>query len=267
MEDKESEIKVYKTTDYGAFKKMLGNRDVKSVAKIVRSVQTVGQVIDPIIVNENDEVINGQNRIEAFKQLGLPIYYIRQKGLNINHCRYLNIGQTNWGTEDYIASYAAEGNESYQRLASLLNTYRKSFSIDGVVAMANPTTIAEGGPTALYAIKPGRYELSEQEYEQAVRRLDAAEKLGYVELCKRRKFAARIFWSCVAYIYLDPDVHPDQVILKLTDCEAAIPSCNKVSEQLSFIDDALNRGARSNSKVFLYADFQKRLYMEDIYAK
>ena len=48
---KESSVKVYETTDYGMFKKMLGNRDVKGESKIVDSIKRVGLVNNPIIVD------------------------------------------------------------------------------------------------------------------------------------------------------------------------------------------------------------------------
>lgn len=123
----ESDIKVYVTKDYDMFKKMLGNRDTKGEAKIIESIQTVGYVCNPLIVNEKLEVIDGQNRLAALKELDLPIYYIIQPKADIETCRALNIGQKNWGTQDYIDSYAAHGHnmQSYKRLQSLINSYIK----------------------------------------------------------------------------------------------------------------------------------------------
>lgn len=240
---------------------MLGNRDTKGVSKIVESIQAVGQVEAPIIVNEKLEVIDGQNRLEAYEQLSLPVYYIQLPGLDINTCRRLNIGQTNWGNEDYIASYAEEGNESYKRLASLLNTYKKSFKLEGLLALANPLTINDSGARARSLIKPGKYTLSQKEYEQAVRRLSSAEELGYVDFCKRKKYSARIYWAAVAYIYLNPSISASEAANKLFEYETIVPGSTSVSEQLRFFEDAINRGKREKSKVRLYADFMRREYM------
>lgn len=260
---KESTIKVYETKNYDMFRQMLGNRDIKGESKIVESIKRVGLVHNPIIVNEKYEVIDGQNRLEALRQLDLPVYFIIQKGLGIEACRSLNIGQTNWGTEDYIYSFADVGNKNYRRLASLMTEFQKQFGIQGIIAMAKPRRVNEGGGLPNSVIKNGEFELSQEEYELAVTRLSSALDLGYVDLCKRKKLNARVYWTCVSYIYQHQEVQAKQVIESLEQYETLIPSCTKVSEQLQFFDDAINRGVRrATDKVFLSTDFQKRKYIE-----
>ena len=65
---------IYITADYGKFKKLPGNRDVKGTQKIIDSIETVGYVLSPILVNENMEVIDGQNRLDALRALKLPVH-------------------------------------------------------------------------------------------------------------------------------------------------------------------------------------------------
>lgn len=260
---KESEFKIYETTDYGMFRQMLGNRDIKGESKIVNSIKKVGYVMNPIIVNEKNEIIDGQNRLEALRSLGLPVYYIIQEGLDVQACRYLNIGQTNWTTEDYVYSYADEGNQDYRRLASLMMEFQKEFGIQGIVAMAKPLTLNEGGALANARLKDGDFKMTQEEYELAVTRLNSARDLGYVAFCKRKKLNARTYWACVSYIYQNQEVNAKDVIESLQQFETIIPSCTRVSEQLQFFDDAINRGKRrAGDKVFLSTDFQKRKYIE-----
>lgn len=264
--DKEYDIKIRVTDEYDKFKKMLGNRDVKGVSKIVESVQAVGQIPAPIVVNEKYEVIDGQNRLEAFKQMDRPIYYITIPGLGIDACRRLNIGQTNWGLEDWVASYAAEGNASYQRLASLINEYKKPFHIEGIIALANPLSIVDSGARARDWVKPGKYQLSNQEYEAAVKRLSSAEALGYVDLCKTGAYTARIFWAAVAYIYINPTISAETAIEKLAAYKASVPATKTVSEQLRFMEAAINGDdKRKKGRVFLQADFVKGEYLSEEY--
>lgn len=260
---KESEIKIYETTDYDMFRQMLGNRDIKGESKIVNSIKKVGYIMNPIIVNEKYEVIDGQNRLEALKSLELPVYFTIQEGLDIEACRSLNIGQTNWTTDDYIYSYADEGNKNYRRLASLMTEFQKEFGLQGIVAMAKPYTLNEGGGLGNARLKDGDFKMTQEEYEFAVMRLNSARDLGYVAFCKRKKLNARTYWACVSYIYQNQEVNAKDVIESLQQFETIIPSCTRVSEQLQFFDDAINRGKRrAGDKVFLSTDFQKRKYIE-----
>ena len=110
---------VYETTDYGMFREMPFNRDVteKRVAKIIASFSEK-EILNPIVVNEYCEIVDGQGRYEALKQLGRPIKFVVAYGADINDCRRMNIYNTNWNWADYINSYAKAGNPNYIRLQS-----------------------------------------------------------------------------------------------------------------------------------------------------
>lgn len=113
------EIKVFETNDYSIFKKLDGNRDIYSVNSIIDSINRIGYVPSPVCVNEKMEVIDGQNRIEALKSLGLPVHYYVVNGVGIKEARQMNIGRRNWSVIDYIKSYANEGRADYQAFLDL----------------------------------------------------------------------------------------------------------------------------------------------------
>lgn len=108
------EIKVYETRKYSVFKKLEGNRDTYSIKKITDSIKRVGYIPSPICVNESMEVIDGQNRLEALKQLGMPVHYYIVNGVGLEEARQMNIGRRNWSVLDYVKSYACEGRKEYQ---------------------------------------------------------------------------------------------------------------------------------------------------------
>ena len=88
---------VYSTADYSAFKKLTGNRDILENRKnlIISSINERGWIRNPVVVNDNMEIIDGQGRFEALKELGLPIEYVVAHGATISDCIALNIKQTN----------------------------------------------------------------------------------------------------------------------------------------------------------------------------
>lgn len=78
-------MKVKFTTDYKMFRTMPENRIVKQarVAKIIMSFRKVGYIPIPIVVNERYEVIDGQGRLSACQQLGIPVSYMVIPGIGV----------------------------------------------------------------------------------------------------------------------------------------------------------------------------------------
>ena len=163
--------KVVKTTkDYSIFKKLEGNRPVanRRINKIIASIQNVGYITSPLIVNEKMEVIDGQGRLEALKQLGLPVEYIVHPGIGINECIAMNINQGNWSLKDYIESYSVRGNKSYQRLEQLIKGYPLA-NLDVIATAALRINKITGT-----MVKDGSLVLTEEKYNKAKERLDYA---------------------------------------------------------------------------------------------
>ncbi len=69
--------KFFETTDYSKFKKTRGNRpvDPSHVAHLKKLIEEK-DLYDPIRVNRNMEVVDGQHTLEARKQLDLKVPYI-----------------------------------------------------------------------------------------------------------------------------------------------------------------------------------------------
>ncbi len=123
----EEEFKTYCTKDYDIFKFLQGNRKINlhNVNNIVKNILDNGKLPTIVIVNENMEVIDGQHRIEAFKQLGLDVEYQIRKGLSLKDCIAYNISSKKWGMIDYINSYAERGIEDYITLKKCIDEYPK----------------------------------------------------------------------------------------------------------------------------------------------
>lgn len=121
------------TKDYKKFKKLIGNRKVTEarINKIIQSINKVGYLSNPIIVNEKLEVIDGQGRLTALERLGLPVEYIVQQGVGIDECISMNLNQTNWNLMNYIISFADRGNENYIKLLQLMREYN-DFGINAI---------------------------------------------------------------------------------------------------------------------------------------
>lgn len=99
---------IQKTKRYEMFKFRDDNRlkiDRNHVNKLVESIRSRNLLeLRPIDVNENMEILDGQHRVLAAKELGVEIYYKIQKELTQNDIILMNVTK-NWTVSDYLNYY------------------------------------------------------------------------------------------------------------------------------------------------------------------
>ena len=168
MEEKSVAYNVYTTNNYDLFKRLTGNRDIPEsrISKIIDSIQKIGWVHNPIVVNEEMEVIDGQGRLTALKRLKMPVEYIIAPGASTKECVYMNMNMVNWKLPDFIKSYAEQGNENYQRLLTLMEKYANG-NLDII-----STAVYRVSRSKHRDIKEGILQLTEEQYERAIERLE-----------------------------------------------------------------------------------------------
>lgn len=113
---------VMETNQYGLFKFVVGNREVKANKKLEQSIKEHG-IIQPIKVDSNYNIIEGQHRFTFAKKYSKPIRYIitEDQGVyNLEEISELNRTFRSWTAKDYIHSFAERGNIEYRRLQKLI---------------------------------------------------------------------------------------------------------------------------------------------------
>lgn len=122
----ESETKILKTRDYSLFELTEINRDPKHAENVKASIEIRDlTAYIPILVKVNPingkyTIYDGQGRFLACKDLGLPIYFIIGRNLDIDDIQLLNISQEKWKPDDYLRHYANRGFEEYNKIVKLL---------------------------------------------------------------------------------------------------------------------------------------------------
>jgi len=113
---------IHKTSDLNQFKLLKANRTINEdhVKSLARSLEENNLLaVNPIIVDDNLQVIDGQHRLAAAKRLGIPVYYvvIRADELKSEDAiRKLNAYQRTWTFVDFAKSWANKGKEDYKVL-------------------------------------------------------------------------------------------------------------------------------------------------------
>jgi hypothetical protein len=127
-EEEDDTPMIESTTEYHSFKTLEGNRKisenhVRNLMDFVRKRNLLKY--NPILVNGEYEVIDGQHRLEAAKQLQVPVYYIVGDGLSYKDAGVLNACSDDWEFREYLEMYLKNGHEEYIKL----NEFKKAHNL------------------------------------------------------------------------------------------------------------------------------------------
>jgi hypothetical protein len=126
-------MKIHKTQDYNLFKRIEGNRKVNAphVARLKEAINHDPQTVtyNPILVNKDFEIIDGQHRFDAIRQLHLPVYYMQVDELGLSNVQSLNSVAAVWTPLDYARSYAELGNQHYTDYLDFKSDYKLNHAI------------------------------------------------------------------------------------------------------------------------------------------
>lgn len=130
-------MQIYKTTDYGQFKTIEGNRDIlpRHVKSLIKSISLHNRLEQhPISVNDEMEVIDGQHRLAAAEALGVPIHYTIKTGDGLTQVQGLQV-QRSWTLRDYLESYASLGDTDYLLLKQFVDYHNAPISMSVILLM------------------------------------------------------------------------------------------------------------------------------------
>jgi len=126
----QSKVRIFITSDYTIFKLSELNRVPGHYKKVLESIRENDYTMyQPILVNSKMEIVDGQNRFLACRELGLPVHFIVSEDINIFAAADINRASKNWSSNDYAEHYAKRGREPYIRLLDLCAKYNQRISV------------------------------------------------------------------------------------------------------------------------------------------
>lgn len=242
-----------KTTNYGQFKFAGENRNIDEahVRKLKRSIEVENLLeFAPIIVDDKLTVIDGQHRLQAAKELDVPIYYVVHKGGDFVSMTTLNTASKNWTLLDFANAYAAKGNESYEYVLKICEELKINVSValrlllnmSAVHARATSTTT----PTAIF--KEGKLKVSLADYIQAKEKgMQIISLADYVPSCR-----SSLFVMTMLRLFNNPDFDIMRLESQLFDHQKELPTQSRVRDYLRDIEDVYNYGKQQKNRVRLY---------------
>ena len=240
--------KIQSTTDYGLFNSLMANRALSPVhlLNIARSLQVKNLLhLNPIIVNEDYEVIDGQHRLAAAERLGIPIYYIKDKGITIADVRLLNTNVKGWGMGDFLETFIAEGRRDYQELVKFQKKHKLSLSTAVAMLSLNIDSAYFGAPYKLF--RNGEFKI-----------VDKGLSEGFVEFYKvvakyteENTYRDRDFIGALWQVYRNEEIKPEDFLERLPKFPQPIYRRAGVREYLRQFEDILNFNAKSRDYIRL----------------
>lgn len=114
---------IYETDDYSVFNFEESNRSIRNINSLTENIRKNG-LQQPLTVNKEMVVIDGQHRLQVLKNLGMPVQFRINENAGIHEILSMNTDTKNWTENDFIVHYAKLGFEDYQVLISLSERYQ-----------------------------------------------------------------------------------------------------------------------------------------------
>lgn len=245
MDDSNVENVVQQSTKYGKFQ-FIGTNRVRNqghIEKLKKAFQEVGNLtkVQPILVNEKYEIIDGQHRFQAARELGEPIYFTMRKGLGIDAARSMNILQRGWTTDDFANSYAESGNKQYREYLRIREEYGFNHSITLIY-------LAGGEVPGLFSgFREGTFEIPD--LPAAIKRL---ELLASVEeltpIARFQSFAVAFLYSTRVPGYSHKEFLKKVALFG----ESQLKHLNSIPDNQRMIEDVYNYSTRVGNRQRLY---------------
>ncbi len=244
-----TEYVVKKTTEYDIFNIINANRNInpRHVKTLKGSFREHGVLMNPILVNDKMQVVDGQHRLTALKQLELPVYYLIIGDYGIKEVQALNLNQKNWSKKDYAVSFSEMGYEHYTTLLEFHKEYDEFGFTSCIKLLQNSTTVKDVGrknsnlkrntteetnPSQVF--EEGTWEVSDydiaEEWVEYLRNIDEYYS-GYNR---------SVFVSTMIGLFKKPQFDRDEFMRKLSYQGNALNDCTSISDYLLLIEEIYN---------------------------
>lgn len=158
------------TKEYSKFKRFDSNREVNKthLRRLVGSIHQKNLLhLFPIVVNADMEIVDGQHRLAAAMELGVPVYYITNSSVTKADIAMVNTNRKSWGYIDFVNYYRKEGVKAYKTLWDLKTKYGVPI-ICALRLMTKNVDSYNSGGTMSTSIKTGKIDDSDAHIAEVI---------------------------------------------------------------------------------------------------
>lgn len=253
VSDKVKVNETFRTNNYERFKRLSGNRQLNPVhvERLRESIEKNGMLEVDIIVNQFWEVIDGQNRLEAARRAGVPVYFKIKSGYGLREAQILNENVKSWRKVDYLDSYCEMGHPQYIKFKGFMENYKDDFNFRCCEALINLKTADK-------SVKVGNVFTSSKYFQTGQLVIPDLEKsVAFAEAIKEIKpffegYNDSVFVRTMIFMLSHDGYDNDEFISKLQMRGAPrLWYCKNMAEYKLLIEDIYNYRRRDGDKVNL----------------
>jgi hypothetical protein len=208
FKDKQNVTMARLTKSWDKMSYLEDNRDTDdgAIKRLAENIQKFGQ-LQPIVLNENWHIIEGQHRVKACKLLDIPVLYVESFGATIKEVIVMNNNQQSWRNKDYLKCFSHKNHRNsseYKKIKAFFDTYGLNFSvsINLLAGYERAASSYTGSGKARKAFIEGNFKIksleSAEKYGNQLKRL----KSKVNQLVQNGKF-------CMAWVMMQNNIAPD----------------------------------------------------------
>lgn len=227
---------IFWTDEYDAFKFYDLNRDIDNnyvSNKIKKSLLEQGWLPQfPMVVDEDFNIMDGQHRFLAAKELKIKIPVKIAQGFTDEQMIAINNATKRWSDKDFIAYKAKKGDVAARKLVTLCNRYNfTARSAMRVVGIYTRTSLKES------ILNDFDFNRAEKIAQQIIEILEILKEKGTKSI------------EALATFTKHPDYDHERFINKLSSQQDRIHHCNTIGAFIEMFENIYNYNSRNKIRV------------------
>ncbi len=228
------------TQDYNLFKTHFFNRSLqkRNLDLVKESLSRSNLLsVSPIICTNDYEIIDGNHRFHAAKELGLPIHYVKLGNFDIQMLIDLNYSLSKWGNYQFLELYCKLEKPEYLKFKKFCQDYNLEIN-EGL-----PLTKSRKERRNLSTIfRKGEFEFTDESkrrlvVEKATEFMYKAKELGFLRKIKK----IYSFYDAYEKMMNKDDFSQEKLLSKLSKWGVSLVESGSLMDYYTQLDALYNR--------------------------
>jgi len=233
---------VFVADDLDIFTSLTGNRDIDPyhLSRLQDSIARNNLLhSQPIVVSGELQVLDGQHRLEAARNLGLSIYFIIVDDVDLTEVQIINQNTQDWKPTDFAKAYTTMGYDEYRTYLD----FRAQYGFNHRDAMRLLGGYSQGG-NANKRFKSGGFQV--ESLEQAREWGDRIVEIGQFY----RGFKRRGFIPAVLTMFEHEDYDHEKFMEKLEAQSTKLVDCVNKDDYIRLLEDIYNWSMKNKLRFY-----------------